>query len=51
LLSCEDKDASRFVDFFMENVESSPQTASILQQISEEQSLEGTLKVSIVIVS
>ena len=46
LLKLNDKDASRFVGFFMANAESSLRTASsILQQISEEDTLKDTLKV------
>jgi uncharacterized protein (UPF0332 family) len=45
LLKTGDKDASRFVDFFMVNAESSLRTASILQEISDENSLKETLKV------
>ena len=40
-----DKDAARFVDFFMTNAESSLRTASILQEISDDNSLKDTLKV------
>jgi uncharacterized protein (UPF0332 family) len=45
LLKINDKDAARFVDFFMANAESSLRTASILQQISDEDTLKETLKV------
>ena len=45
LLRIKDKNAPKFVDFFMKNTESSLQTASILQEISDEQSLKSTLKV------
>ena len=45
LLRIKDKNAPKFVDFFMKNAESSLQTASILQEISDEQSLKSTLKV------
>lgn len=44
LLKINDKDAARFVDFFMANAESSMRTASILQQISDEDTLKETLK-------
>ena len=46
LLKTGDKDAARFVGFFMANAESSLRTASILQEISDENSLKETLKVS-----
>ena len=46
LLKTGDKDAARFVDFFMANADSSLRTASILQEISDENSLKETLKVS-----
>ncbi len=36
LLKTGDKDAARFIDFFMANAESSLRTASILQEISDE---------------
>jgi len=45
LLKINDKDAARFVDFFMANAESSLRTASILQQISDEDTLKEKLKV------
>jgi uncharacterized protein (UPF0332 family) len=45
LLKLGDKDAPRFVDFFMANAESSLRTASILQEISDENALKETLKV------
>jgi uncharacterized protein (UPF0332 family) len=45
LLKLGDNDAPRFVDFFMANAESSLRTASILQQISDENALKETLKV------
>lgn len=45
LLKINDKDAARFVDFFMANAESSLRTASILQQISDEDALKEKLKV------
>jgi|WetSurMetagenome_2_1015567.scaffolds.fasta_scaffold39169_4 uncharacterized protein (UPF0332 family) len=45
LLKTGDKDAARFVDFFMANAESSLRTASILQEISDDNSLKATLKV------
>jgi uncharacterized protein (UPF0332 family) len=45
LLRTGDKDAARFVDFFMANAESSLRTASILQEISDDSSLKETLKV------
>ena len=44
LLKTGDKDASKFVDFFMSNAESSLRTASILQEISDQDSLKQTLK-------
>jgi len=46
LLRTGDKDASKFVEFFLKNAESSLQTASILQEISDQQELKHTLKVS-----
>ncbi len=46
LLKVKDKDAQKFVSFFMKNAESSLQTASILQEISDEAILKNTLKVS-----
>ncbi len=46
LLKTGDKDAARFVDFFMANAESSLRTASILQEISDDSSLKVILKVS-----
>jgi uncharacterized protein (UPF0332 family) len=45
LLKLNDKDSPRFVSFFMANSESSLRTASVLQQISDEDSLKETLKV------
>jgi uncharacterized protein (UPF0332 family) len=45
LLRIKDKDAPKFADFFMKNAESSMQTASILQEISDQQALKSTLKV------
>ncbi len=45
LLKTGDKDAARFVDFFIANADSSLRTASILQEISDENSLKETLKV------
>lgn len=45
LLKLSDKDAPRFVDFFMANAESSLRTASILQEISDENALKEALKV------
>jgi uncharacterized protein (UPF0332 family) len=45
LLKVGDKETPRFVDFFMANAESSLRTASILQQISDENALKETLKV------
>jgi len=45
LLRLGDNDAPRFVDFFMANAESSLRTASILQEISDENALKETLKV------
>ncbi len=47
LLKIGDKDAPRFVDFFMANAESSLRTASILQEISDENSLKETLRVGL----
>ena len=47
LLRTGDKDASKFVEFFLKNAESSLQTASILQEISDQQELKHTLKLSI----
>lgn len=44
LLKIKDNDAPKFVGFFMKNAESSLQTASILQEISDEEDLKGTLK-------
>jgi uncharacterized protein (UPF0332 family) len=44
LLKTGDKDASRFVDFFMSNAESSLRTASVLQEISDQDTLKQTLK-------
>jgi uncharacterized protein (UPF0332 family) len=46
LLKTGDKDAARFCNFFMANADSSLRTASILQEISDENSLKETLKVS-----
>jgi uncharacterized protein (UPF0332 family) len=46
LLKVKDKDAPNFVSFFMKNAESSLQTASILQEISDDETLKGTLKIS-----
>ena len=46
LLKIGDKDAARFEEFFMANAESSLRTASILQEISDDNSLKDTLKVS-----
>lgn len=46
LLRVKDKDAQKFVPFFMRSAESSLQTASILQQISDEETIKNTLKVS-----
>jgi hypothetical protein len=37
LLKIKDKDAQKFVSFFMKNAESSLQTASVLQEISDEE--------------
>ena len=45
LLKINDKDAPKFVDFFMKNAISSLSTASILQQISDEDKLKQALKV------
>lgn len=47
LLKINDKDAARFVSFFMANAESSLRTASVLQQISDEAALKETLKVGL----
>lgn len=47
LLKIKDRDAPRFVGFFMDNAESSLRTASILQQISDDNGMKDTLKVSI----
>lgn len=44
LLKTGDRDAARFVDFFMSNSESSLRTASILQEISDQDHLKRTLK-------
>jgi len=46
LLKIGNKDAPKFVDFFMVNAESSLRTASILQEISDDDSLKEKLKVS-----
>jgi uncharacterized protein (UPF0332 family) len=46
LLRVKDKDAPKFAGFFMKNAESSLQTASILQQISDERDLKNALKTS-----
>jgi uncharacterized protein (UPF0332 family) len=46
LLKVKDKDAPKFVSFFMKNAESSLQTASILQEISDEHTVKSILKVS-----
>lgn len=46
MLRVRDKDALKFVGFFMKNAESSLQTASILQQISDQQDLKDALKAS-----
>jgi uncharacterized protein (UPF0332 family) len=45
LLKVKDKDAPKFVGFFMKNAESSLQTASILQEISDQEALKSNLKV------
>ncbi len=45
LLRTGDKDAARFVDFFMANADFSLRTASILQEVSDDNSLKDTLKV------
>ena len=45
LLKVNDKDASRFVGFFLANAESSLRTASVLEQISDDESLKETLQV------
>ncbi len=47
LLKVKDRDAQKFVGFFMKNAESSLQTASILQEISGAEALKSTLKVGI----
>jgi len=44
LLKLNDRDAPKFVGFFMTNAESSLRTASVLQQISDENALKETLK-------
>jgi uncharacterized protein (UPF0332 family) len=44
LLKINDNDAAKFVNFFMANAESSLRTASILQQISDEDALKEALK-------
>jgi uncharacterized protein (UPF0332 family) len=44
LLKTGDKEAARFIDFFMSNAESSLRTASILQEISNQDTLKQTLK-------
>jgi uncharacterized protein (UPF0332 family) len=44
LLKTGDKDATKFVDFFMSNAESSLRTASILQEISDQDTLKQTLR-------
>jgi len=46
MLRVKDKDAQKFAEFFMKNSESSLQTASILQHISDEQDLRDALKAS-----
>ena len=45
LLKIGDKDAARFMDFFMANADSSLRTASILQEILDDSSLKEMLKV------
>jgi uncharacterized protein (UPF0332 family) len=45
LLKTGDKDAAKFVDFFMSNAEASLRTASVLQEISDQETLKQTLKV------
>ena len=47
LLKINDRDAPRFVGFFMANAESSLRTASVLQQISDENALKETLKTGV----
>jgi uncharacterized protein (UPF0332 family) len=47
LLKLNEKDAPRFVGFFMANAESSLRTASVLQQISDDDSLKEALKVGL----
>ena len=47
VLKLSDKDAPRFVGFFISNAESSLRTASILQQISDVDHLKETLKVGV----
>jgi len=47
LLKTGNKDAARFVEFFMANAEFSLRTASILQEISDANNLKETLKVSL----
>jgi len=44
LMKVNDVDAPKFVGFFMANAESSLRTASVLQQISDENALKETLK-------
>lgn len=44
LLKTGNKDAARFVDFFIANADCSLRTASILQEVSDENSLKETLK-------
>jgi len=46
LLRVKDDNAPKFVGFFMRNAEASLQTASILQAVSDEDSLKTVLKVS-----
>lgn len=45
LLKVKDKDAPRFVKFFMSNAESSLRTASILEQISDDDATKDSLRV------
>jgi uncharacterized protein (UPF0332 family) len=46
LLKVKDKDAPKFISFFIKNAESSLQTASIPQEISDDETLKETLKLS-----
>jgi len=46
LLKVKDREARKFISFFMKNAESSLQTASILQEISDDTNLKNMLKLS-----